>query len=122
MNPEGCAYYDHRIIVIAKVCHEANRAYCLALGDTSQVPWEDAPQWQRESVINGVKFHLQNPDSTPGDSHENWYNEKLADGWVYGPVKDVENKQHPCMVAYDLLPLEQRVKDHIFLAIVRAMS
>ena len=30
---------------IAKACHEVNRAYCLALGDTSQPAWEDAPQF-----------------------------------------------------------------------------
>lgn len=27
---------------IARVCHEVNRAYCESMGDTSQVPWEDA--------------------------------------------------------------------------------
>lgn len=28
---------------VARICHEVNRAYCEALGDTSQVSWEDAP-------------------------------------------------------------------------------
>jgi len=27
---------------IAKVCHEANRAYCESIGDNSQLSWEDA--------------------------------------------------------------------------------
>ena len=27
----------------ARAAHEANRAYCLALGDTSQPSWDDAP-------------------------------------------------------------------------------
>jgi len=30
---------------IARVTREVNRAYCLALGDDSQLPWNDAPQW-----------------------------------------------------------------------------
>jgi len=42
---------------IAEVCHEVNRAYREALGDTSQVSWLEAPQWQRDSAIAGVKFH-----------------------------------------------------------------
>lgn len=39
---------------IARVVHEVNRAYCEALGDTSQPKWEDAPQWQRDSAMLGV--------------------------------------------------------------------
>lgn len=54
---------------IAKVCHEANRAYCSTLGDNSQVSWEDAPEWQISSAINGVQYHLDNPGSKPEDSH-----------------------------------------------------
>lgn len=103
---------------IAKVCHEVNRAYCESLGDTSQDPWNQAPDWQKQSCINGVKMHLENPDVTPRQSHENWMREKAAAGWVYGPVKDPEKKTHPCMVPYGQLPQEQRSKDYIFKAIV----
>lgn len=107
---------------IAKVAHEVNRAYCQSLGDVSQVPWNDAPEWQRTSAINGVKFHLANPDSTPAHSHESWMAEKLADGWKYGTVKDPEKKEHPCIVPYNELPAAQRAKDYIFLALVRQLA
>lgn len=107
---------------IAKVCHEVNRAYCLANGDNSQPSWEDAPEWQRQSAINGVQFHMANPNSKPEDSHENWMREKVADGWVFGPVKNPETKEHHCMVPYNLLPLEQRTKDYLFISVVRAMA
>jgi hypothetical protein len=105
---------------IAKICHEVNRAYCAAIGDNSQLPWEEALEWQKESAESGVRFHIVNPDSTPADSHINWWKQKIADGWKYGPVKDAEKKEHPCMVAYSELPLEQRVKDHLFIAVVRS--
>lgn len=104
----------------AKICHEANRAYCAALGDTSQLPWDDAPQWQKDSAITGVKFIVHNPDAGPSASHESWLAEKERDGWKYGPVKDPEAKEHPCFVPYDELPVEQKAKDYIFGAIVRA--
>ena len=103
----------------AKMCHEVNKAYCEAIGDHSQVSWNEAPEWQQDSAINGVMFHLNNPDAKPHDSHANWYKDKLADGWKYGPVKDVQKKEHPCMVPYEELPLEQRVKDHLFIAMVK---
>lgn len=107
---------------IAAVCHEANRQHCQSIGDGSQLPWDQAPAWQRTSAIHGVAFHIDNPDAGPSGSHENWYRVKEADGWKYGPVKDVAKKEHPCMVPYSQLPPEQRVKDDIFVAIVRALS
>jgi len=106
----------------AIVVHEVNRAYCEAIGDSSQTEWFDAPQWQKESAVAGVKFHIDNPDTTPEDSHKNWMKQKEEDGWVYGPVKDPAKKQHPCMVPYNELPLEQRVKDSLFVAVVRTLE
>ena len=106
---------------IARVCHETNRAYCVTLGDASQVPWDEAPDWQKDSAINGVKFTLNNPNAPASASHDNWFAEKHKDGWKYGPVKDPEKKEHPCMVSYANLPLEQRIKDHLFQGVVKAM-
>ena len=113
---------DDGVAKTAEVCHEANRAYCLALGDDSQLAWSDAPEWQKTSAVNGVLFQLQNLDSTPPDSHANWLAEKAADGWKYGEVKDVEKKEHPCFVPYSELPAEQRAKDYIFSAIAKTLG
>lgn len=107
---------------IAKICHEANRALCETQGDTSQVAWEEAPDWQRESAIKGVEFNLANPDAPASASHDSWLAEKEATGWKYGPTKDAEKKEHPCFVPYDELPPEQQAKDHLFKAIVSGLS
>ncbi len=107
---------------IAEVCHEVNRAYCLALGDTSQVAWAEAPVWQRNSAVKGVEFHLDNPDATPENSHESWLALKTEEGWKYGEVKDAEKKEHPCFRPYSELPETQRAKDYIFRATVHALA
>ena len=107
---------------IASVCHEVNRAYCAALGDFSQVPWSQAPQWQRDSAMLGVELHLNNPTAGPQASHESWMAQKVADGWVYGPMKDVEAKTHYCIVPFDRLPREQQAKDFIFRGVVHALA
>jgi hypothetical protein len=107
---------------IAKLCHEVNKAYCESIGDYSQVSWEAAEPWQRQSIINGVKYHVENPRSKPEDSHVSWLKEKIADGWVYGEVKDTDKKTHPCCVSYDQLPTEQKSKDYIFTAIVKTLK
>ena len=106
---------------IARVAHEINRAYCAALGDHSQPTWEDAPSWQRESAVAGVKFHIANPDAEPDASHEEWLRVKREDGWEYGPTKDPEHKLHPCFVPFDELPPEQKAKDYLFRAVVHAL-
>jgi hypothetical protein len=105
---------------VAILCHETNRAYCALLGDNSQPPWAQAPAWQSESAMKGVEFHLAKPDATEAASHESWLEQKRADGWTYGPVKDAEKKTHPCFVPFTSLPAEQQVKDALFKSIVSA--
>jgi hypothetical protein len=106
---------------IAKICHEANRAYCGALGDHSQPSWEEAPSWQKDSAIKGVELHLTGT-YTPEDSHASWMKQKLDDGWKFGPVKDPVKKEHPCIVPYHELPLEQQLKDKLFKALVEVFK
>lgn len=106
---------------VASVAHEVNRSYCIGLGDNSQLIWEDAPEWQRTSAINVVRFLAENLDATPENTHESWLRDKEADGWRYGPVKDAEKKEHPCFLPYAELPAEQRIKDHLFRTIVRLL-
>jgi hypothetical protein len=101
--------------------HEANRILCKALGDHSQKLWTDADDWQKESARKGVIKLTQDPDMTPRKIHESWMKDKVEDGWVYGPVKDPDEKEHPCMVPYDSLPPEQKLKDDLYLLIVRSM-
>lgn len=107
--------------LIAKVCHEVNRAYCQALGDFSQPAWEDAPEWQRASARMGVDLHTMG-DFGPEASHISWMKQKLEEGWVYGEVKDPAAKTHPCMVPFNQLPVEQQAKDYIFMTIVHQLA
>lgn len=105
---------------IAFVAHEANRAYCVALGDFSQAGWGDAPEWQRESARMGVDLHCMG-DFGPEASHIAWMEVKLEDGWKYGPVKDDVALTHPCLVPFNELPPEQQAKDLLFRSIVHSL-
>lgn len=90
---------------IARVCHDANRAPQLATGDPApSPPWDDAPQWQRDSAIDGVR--QARAGATPEELHQAWCDFKTRDGWTYGPVKDAETKTHPCPVPYAELPAD----------------
>lgn len=111
---------DAYLLACARAAHEMNRVYCSAIGDDSQPSWESAPKWQRVSAIKGVVGALTG--ATPEESHASWMQEKIAAGWKFGPTKDPEKKEHPCMVAYNDLPEAQRKKDSLFLKAVRAMA
>lgn len=107
---------------IAQVAHEINQSYCWSIGDDTQVGWEDAPQWQRDSALLGVQFHLKNPNASPSSSHDSWLAQKTAEGWKYGPVKDADKKEHPCYVPYNELPTEQKSKDYLFKQVVKSLE
>ena len=107
-------YTDKQIKTAAKAAHDANRDYCVSIGDDSQPTWKKAPKWQKESAVAGVKFHIDNPDADDAASHNSWLTQKEADGWVYGEEKNAGAKTHPCMVPFERLPEDQQFKDALF--------
>ncbi len=106
---------------VAKICYEAHRTYCEAMGDHSHPQWEEAPPEQVESIISIVTFLLDNPDATPSESHDSWASAKRMEGWSEGVRYDLKAKTDPSLADYRSLPLEIRVKANLFHAIVKAI-
>ena len=109
-------------LALAQVVHEVNRAYCLSIGDNNQPAWENATEEQKNSSLALVDFHLKNPDASPSASHDRWYDERVAGGWTYGPVRDNENKIHPALVPYEQLTTEQKSKDYLVKQVVDSLG
>jgi len=106
------------VLQIARVCHEANRAYCETIGDSSEPSWKDTPEWKRQSATNVVMSHWAQlekaQEPSPRHIHEARVKEKQETGWSYGAVKDESKKDHPCLVPYEELPETEKLKGHIF--------
>lgn len=105
---------------IGRVCHEANRALQIVLGEEPSAHWDDADDDMRSSTINGVMEALDG--ATPENLHEIWVAAKAEQGWVNGETKDPVARTHPCMMPYEDLPKEQKLKDHLFAAIVGTIA
>lgn len=109
---------------IARVVHEANRALQIEQNDPT-IPvspsWDDLDDETRRSAIEGVTNILTGKVSSPEESHVEWMRFKQENGWTLGPVKDEGKKEHPLLVPYRELPVDQKLKDALFFAIVNAL-
>jgi hypothetical protein len=109
-------------VEVARVAHEANRAWTGATTGVWGPHWDEATPVIRNSIIDGVQKAVGNPDLTPEDSHVAWTKYKLSEGWTYGPIKDEKTKRHPNLVPYDELPFAEKKKDDLFLGIIRSLT
>lgn len=109
-------------LLIAKVFHEALKTYNDGIGSTSLKHWEEAEEWQRESSLEQVQAHLDNPNLPDSWSHDSWMAEKIKKGWTYGLVRNDADKIHPMLVPYEQLPEGEKKKDKLIKAIVEALK
>ena len=114
---------DERVRKIAEVAHQINNAYRCAIGETSRPPYHQMSDAERARIEAGVMQHLMNEHGIPPQAaHNLWMTYKLKDGWKYGEKYDLETKTHPCILPYESLPVDQRVKDYLFAGIVQALK
>lgn len=45
------------------------------------------------------------------NTHEVWSKGRMNEGWTYGPVRNDELKQHPCLIPYSELPESEKEYD-----------
>jgi hypothetical protein len=45
------------------------------------------------------------------NTHDLWAQQRLAEGWIYGPRRDDVLKQHPCLVPYGELSDSEKEYD-----------
>jgi hypothetical protein len=107
-----------------------------AAADPSRAPWEALPETLRQSnrsqaadierklaaisceavSVDGIRepvrqFSPSEVEVLAHLEHERWMDERLASGWVFGSVKDVDTKRSPYLVPWDELSEEVRDLD-----------
>lgn len=74
------------------------------------------------AMRNGVKFFLKNSYIIPEQSHANWIEKKISQGWIFGKVKDPKKRTHPDLVPYSDLNETEKKKNKIFIESCRFSS
>ena len=72
------------------------------------------------STIRGIEAALAG--KTALQLHDNWCEERRKEGWVYGKVKDLKAKTHPCLVSYGGLSPINKIKDFVLFHISKKVK
>jgi len=106
---------------IAQLIHENNRLFQKTVGQPVGLPWNELAESAKVNLALAVDRCIEHRIYQSQDGcriqHDLWLEEKLTDGWKYGPCKDERTKEHPCCVPYHMLSADDRQKDVFFLTI-----
>jgi hypothetical protein len=85
-------------------------------------PWSDLTKAEQDSLTDGARFYVDNPEAESADGHTHWMARRLDEGWTPSPVK-VEGlmidplhllKQHPALIAWNRLDEAYKAKHRAF--------
>ena len=110
-HPPATTPVDLRIERVARKAYEVNVAYhAMAYRNNHRPTWKQLPEEKRAHIRRVVVAIDRGEITTPAERHEYWRRERIATGWSYGPVKDIERQQHPELVPFDDLPTRQQME------------
>ena len=59
----------------------------------------------------GIKELIELAEAISKNVHEVWSQNRMDEGWTYGPVRNDEKKETPCLVPYEELPEIEKAYD-----------
>lgn len=68
---------------------------------------------------DNIRRVYNNTDITARKAHEIWLQTNAEHGYKYGVEKSTINKTHPCMVDFDELNFLQKLKDELFVCVIK---
>ncbi len=103
------------------MCHAVHRAYHASNNNFSfGLKWEEKSEEHQATVCDTVTLILNGEITNVEDSHENFVNRKLADGWSYADNYSQEDKTSPRLKPFYDLPKTEQAAEHIFFEAVNA--
>jgi class 3 adenylate cyclase len=126
---------------LAKAAHEEYRAKAAARGETPATnaalrPWDDLPDDLKEAnraQVADIPMKLRRlgyelapsyglkPSEIPITlaqleelsirEHDRWMDDRIRNGWTYGPARDNHRKHHPSLIPWEQLSEPEKDKD-----------
>lgn len=112
---------DPLIDKIAAVAYTAINRWNIDTKQEFSHPWDLMPQDYRDHikiVVARAFADMKTPSAK--QLHERCFEDGTAAGWKYGAVVDRKLKLHPDLKPWANLTTDQRMKDHIMSAVIRA--
>ena len=78
---------ESEIMRIARVMHEAVRAFQASLGQPAVAHWNKAPKWMHTASRDAVMFRVNNPDAPASAQHDQWMDSKVKAGTRVGSLE-----------------------------------
>ena len=106
----------------ASVAYETVRKWGEVIKDPQgKVAWNLLPESEKDGYAKAVGYRIENPETTEVDMHNKWSADKFEAGWTYGEKLDFVKKTHPNLVPFEDLPVDQQMKDKLFLNVIDAI-
>lgn len=83
--------------------------------------WDDISYERKIILTENVKQVENNPNTTAEVEHNIWAKSRLKNGWKYSPVTNRTKKLHSCLVPYSELNFYQKLKDKMWLKLVKEL-
>jgi hypothetical protein len=112
---------DTEIELISKVCLDviSIMRFC---DDLPIFPaHEMASEWFKAKINRWIN-RVINENLTPEGLHGAWLDEKVAAGWVFGNMRNEQEKTDPFIRRYKELPSSRKKEYNVFVEIIKTMS
>ena len=116
LNPSN----RNELVKMARVLHDANKVWSEYNGDENQKNWDETPELVKNSMLNSMKWRLENLNAPVKDSHDYWLKAKTDDGYTYGKVECHVKKIHPRLLPFEDLNYSDQFKSWTFMFNMRS--
>jgi hypothetical protein len=106
----------------AAAAHAVLRAYRAAIGEEPGPAWgEIAPAAAARQLVEAAAV-LAGEAPPEDEAHRAWVRRRTAEGWRWAERVRREERRHPGMCPWEVLPAEQRAKAVVWRAALRATA
>ncbi len=114
---------------IVHFLYDVQCAYKRMIGEEVKTTWETLDDSLKDTIYQEIQFVVNTLSAPPSEDrnyamalNDQYFAARLKAGYRYGPVIDHEERTHPDMVTFTMLPEKQRIKLYFGRVLVRLLA